>query len=917
MRHRFPFFALFTVLLAAGSLAAQERPPGRQHFYQFAIDQDRLSGAPDFSFLNHPIGPADRLFVRDGHFYRVGRDLKPNTADDERVRVFGMNLAFGANFPEQADARRVARRLRRLGVNLVRLHHMDTTPDAEPARSNSLLTTGPYPTLNPVAVARLRAFLDACKAEGIYANLNLAVGYQFRPAEDDVPAMPGDDRFPSQSKPLRSFFPRMIDLQANFARAAVEALRLNDDPVLAMVEIDNENSLLYAWQSGQLDREVRGPYRAELRYQWNRYLEARYGSTGALVEAWTRAEPDGPALRVTGWSVEGGPAEIELLKQDPAVTRIRAPMARGGVIVAGPAGALQAGQAYYAAIEVRVEAPERAVVRLGWQLSDDRGERVVASRGITATSRWQRFTMLARADSFVPRARLELLTDAGGAALFVRGASLRTAGLRGLTTAETLDKRTVEMVGESELSTEQRLNDFLRFLVERDRFYLGVMLKAVRETAGPLAPVTGTQMGYGGLLNLDSHADLDYLDNHFYVDHYNFPNVQWDGRDWRFRDVSAVAAGLTSYIQMALARPAGRPYTVSEFNQPWPNRQAAESDPTLAAFAAFQDWDGLVHFAYSHGRNWDAGVPNGFNVNGDWSKFANIGQSAWLFRTGAVQPGRAPVDIPLPEEWRLRAGREKRNWSAPAFLHSAAGLDPSVVFLHRVRLAMDSQESLPGEARQVTAYLYESDTGELTYDRPARLFLIDAPRAAGIFGAIGQSQATAGPLRVELAASARGFGAFLLTSLDERPLPDARRMLLSAPGYTLRSQPGAGAPRPQPVVNYPGTTDWWTIEPEAGSGKPSGNLNGGEPPVWMERVEAYLMLNHNAPRLAVYPLDGKGARLAPLPAAAVERVYEGFRIHLQADGQHFSPWYELVAGEAAPAPARPARPARKGAKRPR
>jgi hypothetical protein len=73
-------------------------------------------------------------------------------ANGSPVRFFGANLAFGASFPEPQDAARIAKRLRRLGVNLVRLHHMDTSPDSNPETARSILTTGPYPTLNPVAV---------------------------------------------------------------------------------------------------------------------------------------------------------------------------------------------------------------------------------------------------------------------------------------------------------------------------------------------------------------------------------------------------------------------------------------------------------------------------------------------------------------------------------------------------------------------------------------------------------------------------------------------------------------------------------------------------------------------------------------------------------------------------------------------
>jgi hypothetical protein len=139
--------------LVAAVAAAQNR------FYPFAIDQDKLAGLPEFSRLNRALTPADKVSAKDGHFYTVGSDLKPYTADDRRIRFFGANLAFGANFPEPQDAARMAKRLWKLGVHLVRLHHMDTSPTRDPATARSIPTDGPFPSLNPVSLARLRSFL--------------------------------------------------------------------------------------------------------------------------------------------------------------------------------------------------------------------------------------------------------------------------------------------------------------------------------------------------------------------------------------------------------------------------------------------------------------------------------------------------------------------------------------------------------------------------------------------------------------------------------------------------------------------------------------------------------------------------------------------------------------------------------------
>ena len=706
---------LVAVLLALPALA-------EERFYQFEVDQDRLGGAPDFSFLNQPLTPADRLFVRDAHFYRVGPDLKPNTSDDQCVRLYGVNLCFGANFPEEADAPRIAKRLRKLGVNLVRLHHMDSSPDRNPSEARSLLTTGPYPTLNPVSVKRLRALLDAFQAEGIYVNLNLHVGYTFRPAVDQVPGLPEGQPIPTQSKPLHIFYPRMIELQTQYTRQVIAALKLTGDPVLGMVEIDNESSLVEAHQRGNLERAARGEYQAELERQWQAFLQSKYGA----------------------------------------------------------------------------------------------------------------------------------------------GASAKSP------------------------------DDYWQFLVDRDRYYLRRMLEAVRESTDALVPVAGTQMGYGGLLNLDSHQDLDYQDNHFYIDHYNFPNARWDARDWRIRDASATGSGLTAFLNMAAARQAGKPYTVSEYNQNWPNRQAAEIDPALAAFAAFQDWDAIMHFAYEHGRSWDTRVPSGFNLNGDWTKWPNVGQSAWLFRTGVVRAGKQPLRVPAPLAARLQAAREKRVGNVAAVLAAALGYQPEAALLHPVAIEAAEGKPVPVAARTPPGSPLRSDTGELTYDRERKLLLLAAPQAAGILGQVGaDGQATAGVLDLEVAKTSRGFVAALLTALDGRPLRNSQRMLLSLPGYTLGTLPGADPPRRQPLILYPGTRDWWTLEPEPGSGKPSGSRNGGDPPAWMERVECFVTLRTTASRLEVYPLDGAGRRIQAL-RGAVTRTRGALRIHLQADGQPPAPWYELV-----------------------
>ena len=172
--------------------------------------------------------------------------------------------------------------------------------------------------------------------------------------------------------------------------------------------------------------------------------------------------------------------------------------------------------------------------------------------------------------------------------------------------------------------------------------------------------------------------------------------------------------------------------------------------------------------------------------------------------------------------------------------------------------------------------------------------MVDAAQAAGAFGFLGREKVKTTAVDILLGPASGDFACVLVTARDGKVLQESARLLISTPGYALASFPGSKPPRPQNFVLYPGTKDWWTLEPEL-PGHPSGNRGGGASPVWMERVESVVTLRSAAKKLTVYPLDGAGGRLPCLPAGAVKVLRDAFDIHLQGEGQTFAPWYEVVA----------------------
>jgi hypothetical protein len=217
---------------------------GQSAFKPYNIDWT-TGNQTDFD-LSHlfekPAGAAGFVKIKNGHFY---------TADDKRLRIWGVNLSGGACFPEKEDAPQVAAFFARYGINGVRFHFLDSQwgPD------NSILdyTAETSRELNPVQLDKFDFFVAELKKQGIYTNINLNVGRGFKSA-DGVP----ESNHLGLAKAATLFNDRMIMLQKEYARQLLTHTnpytgnKYTDEPALIIVEIVNENSLVEAWFSDRV-----------------------------------------------------------------------------------------------------------------------------------------------------------------------------------------------------------------------------------------------------------------------------------------------------------------------------------------------------------------------------------------------------------------------------------------------------------------------------------------------------------------------------------------------------------------------------------------------------------------------------------------------------------------------------------------
>jgi hypothetical protein len=230
-------------------------PSDKGSWYPLEIPLGGSSGVwVDWSgLLDAPAGKHGFLKSVEGHL---------RFEDGTPARFWGTNLVGPNIFCSHEQADRLADRLAKLGVNMLRLHNMDG-PWARPNVFGNATTTR---KLDPAQMEKVDYLIAALKKKGVYVYLDLLVHRDFLKAdgvEDPAPEWGG--------KQVGFFAPRLIELQKEYAAQWMEHVNLytrlayKDEPALAGSEFVNE-ATPYLHFSGDLTGE--GPYREMLESMW-------------------------------------------------------------------------------------------------------------------------------------------------------------------------------------------------------------------------------------------------------------------------------------------------------------------------------------------------------------------------------------------------------------------------------------------------------------------------------------------------------------------------------------------------------------------------------------------------------------------------------------------------------------------------
>lgn len=356
------------------------------------------------------------------------------------------------------------------------------------------------------------------------------------------------------------------------------------------------------------------------------------------------------------------------------------------------------------------------------------------------------------------------------------------------------------------IQQEQQSLEFSRFLTELQIGSQGEIDRLLKNRFGLQAPTT--DVNHRDLKQLALVRDrLDVVDVHRYWDHPRFAGDPWK-LPYMYRCESAMGDYATLPRELFPTRITGLPFIVTEIAFCYPNPFRAEMGALVGAYGSFQAWSGIFRFNYSGPVEPIMGAHpiEGLNTVNDPIALLTDRIAALLFLRRDVAPARAMASIEVnpetlftraeelgsfsPEVSRIGlvsalgshvAGNLRKTDPASAPVRvvvaesSRANTDelPSVAVQENLSEEMVRSELLPGNAEEIQQGIFVSDTGELTLDLNRQTFKAVTPRSE-TFACVDAALLEGSVSSVETS----GAATVLVASLDEKALPESRRILV-------------------------------------------------------------------------------------------------------------------------------------------
>jgi hypothetical protein len=820
--------------------------------------------------------------TKDGHF---------QAADGSRLRFFGTEISWTAQFITGEQAHIMAQRLRKLGFNAVRLLYNDYFgwEDASLIKYTDSLRAVYPTTYNPnlANFARLDTLLYEFKKAGIYTVLNLS-SYHMWTLADGVPT---PDSINTYYYFARFLEPAAANLEHLWAKklfghvSPLTGLALGNDPSLAVTEISTEVTPYFYWTLKRLNyidtnnALNRGLYTVsylmskQLDTAYTLFLRNKYANDGALNAAWVGAgqfttrnllengsfeDPSAPAWSFfsgsgakSSWvDADGGIDSLTYKKV--RITQLTTSPSIGDIYVSNYGLSTIASRdslyevSFWAKMPYDIKRPgaTKRMVALYMYSTPSYGTSLTQS--ITIDTAWKKYTYTFRCTATGTQLlRLYLGSELGD--VWLDAFALRHKSEIGLVGGESMNNYSIVRLQPDVLGAFplQRTRDQMQFLATLEVKYYSGMYALLRDTLKIKGLVNFSQTNYwinpydtykNGLGEMtQGHTGWDYLRSN--------RNGHYADTAWYIDNNSMTKStygGNTGYY-IAPAAVEGKPFFMN-YSSPSVNQNISELMLLLPAYAAYQDWDGVFVTPYAYRREdiFSDHIQNPFvdatSVNTTAMNSAMMAlapTASKLFREALVK--KAGVYEALVHD-------ADDVWLSPIRGYGQygveGGLDGNVYTQFEFRQKFDQPTH-----KIAAEYPYladtaskHSDTEELIWDQTDGLFTINAPHVNGAAGFFGRDSTVLSGMTFSRVDNGGDLMNLYYVSMDTSALERAAHALLT---ISTRSQNSG-------LV--------WAAD---------GNSFGkswGTAPMLLSAASVKISLRSNFDSVVIFPLDSMGQR---------------------------------------------------------
>ena len=619
----------------------------------------------DMSYLNWKI--EERIKIKNGHFYYK----------DKQVKFFGTNVAYKAGFPEKEDSPKIAKRMAQLGINVVRFHHMDNSDIWGNNRENNRKSIIDLEQLD-----KLHYFLFCLKNNGIYANINLHVSRIYPEILDETEI----SNIFKYGKSLDRYYPIFIKHQLKYAEDLLGSYnkytgyKVGDDPMVLNVELNNENTMFNLENEDNVNI-LNDELKTELLNQWRSFIKDKYKTYEEINKVYNNETGDLSNDLVDKNKITCQKSnsqytiEEKLVKFD--INEI--PETSWGNQIHYGLINISNFSIYTIEFDIKVQNPTEDTVNFNFQENRSPYRIYLAINKIKLDTEFKHYKLIGKT-----ALNCELAEGAGVIPKIVLPPSINHYEVKNFKLYKGRDALTFTENGEKNLEkilypTNSLIQNLPNMAYDLRLFFL----KTETNTQKNITNFIKNDLSFKNLLVLDSqvsygsfftygreYENSDIIDIHGYWEHPSFEkDHSWDMNYYSIKNTPMFKSNtFGTFNSITKGKCYNKPFTISEYNHPFPNEHLHEKFPMLGSWSAFHDYDAIYQFSYDQVKN-EEYISGYFKMHSNPIDFALSPYIALAFRKNYVQKSKNYVTVKLTKGY-INEKMKDKNYNMNQFLEN-------------------------------------------------------------------------------------------------------------------------------------------------------------------------------------------------------------------------------------------------------